>query len=72
MKLMEKFLNPNRKQWKKIEKLINKKLLKLNEQNKEENQKIELNYLALQGILTKSYKDDECFDRKNLLIQQKY
>ncbi len=52
----------------KTKRLSDKKLSKFDE-NKEENQKMGLNFLAPGDMLKKSCKDDKYFGRKNLLTQ---
>lgn len=41
------------------QRFINEKFPKLYEKNEEENQKIELNFLALKNMLKKNYKDNK-------------
>ncbi len=68
IELVGKPPNPNKKWLKKIKKLIDKKLAKLDENNEEENQMIELDFLTLKDMLKKSCKDNKYFSKKNFLI----
>lgn len=51
---------------------INEKFPKLYKKNKEENQKIEVHFLALKNMLKKNYKDNKYLGGKIFLIQWNY